>query len=133
MEKKEMTAEQKKRLEDMKAFLEKNADRLNKMTTDEEAFAFFEENGYSFSAEEKEAIKKTAKEGYERELSDEELSKTAGGWSWPFTIVGGFGGGALGLAAALYIPTNPVGWVIGVCGVVGAIGGSISGGLFGDE
>lgn len=132
VEKKELTAEQKKRLEEMGALLEKNADRLNKMTTDEEVFAFFEENGYSFTAEEKETIKKIAKEGYERELSDDELTQAAGGWGWGFSIIGTLGGGGLGLAGALFLSSNPVGWVILTCGAVGAVGGGVAGGIFGE-
>jgi predicted ribosomally synthesized peptide with nif11-like leader len=132
MEKKELTAEQKKRLEEMGALLEKNADRLKKMTTDEEVFAFFEENGYCFTDEEKEIIKKTAKEGYEKELSDDELSQVAGGWGWGFFGIGTVGGGALGLAGSLFLSSNPVGWVILTCGAVGAVGGGIAGGIFGE-
>lgn len=126
---KELSAEQKKSLEEMKALVEMNADRLKAMTTDEEVFAFFEEKGYRFSADEKEAIKKIAKEESERELSDEELSQIAGGWNWFSSVLGTVFGAGAGVAAGILIPTNPVGWVIGVCAGVGALGLGVFGGL----
>lgn len=102
----------------MKSFIEKNADKVKELKTEEEVFAFFEENGYTFTAEEKEAIRKFAEENKDRELSDEELSQAAGGWAWLDSILGSNYGSAFGLVAGLVLTGNPFGWFTIGCMVV---------------
>ena len=64
------------------------------------------------------------------ELSEDELEKIAGGWSWENFISGFTGGAVVGGAfaggVAFLCASNPIGWAVGGALVVGGVlGGGI--------
>ncbi len=102
----------------------------------DEAIAFVEDNGFTFTEAQKEEIRKKtaglATSAKKQELTPDDLEAAAGGWDWTnFFAVGGTGGvvGAiLGAAAVVALASNPVGWVV----AAGAAGGAVAtGGLLG--
>ena len=140
-----LTEEQKANIEKIDAILadEKNRERIKAMTSDDEVFAFFEENGFSFTEEERQQIKAFAEKAAEKyanvELTEEELEQVAGGWSLGWFLKAGLpagtfgvGTGAFGIFCATVGATGPIGWVVGGVCIVAGIGlGVLSG--FADE
>ena len=130
----QLTEEQKERVEKIDALLSdpENQKKLKAMTSVDEVIAFYEENGFSFTEEQKKEIREKSEELAARstdgELTEEELESVAGGWGWgSFFKFGGFGavvGAGIGVLAAGFMLSNPVGW-----GVL--IGGAIGAGIFG--
>ena len=134
----QLTEEQKERIEKLDTLLSdpENRKKIEAMTSPDEAFAFYEENGFVLTEEQKKMIIEKAEELAERskdgELTEEELEAVAGGWSWlGFSVAGGTGavlGAVLGGLVSAFVFSNPVGWVIGlgavvVAGSMGAVGG----------
>ena len=131
----ELTEEQRAYVEKTEALFadEKNQERLKAMTSPDEVFAFFEENGISFTEEQKQetlALAEEMKETFGDELSEEDLAAVAGGWSWKKfkkSVYGAVGGGVTGLilggAIGALVLSNPAGWIAGAGIVVGAVGG----------
>lgn len=132
----ELTAEQMARLEKLKEIFsdEQNQEKVRKMRTAEDVIAFYEENGFSYSEDDKKKIREVFEELKEKnndgELSTDDLEKIVGGWDWGGFISGATGGGLVGgivgggLAALL--GSNPVGWAIGgVLLVGGGLGAAI--------
>lgn len=137
-----LTAEQKELAEKLGRIFsdEENRKKISSMRTAEDVISFYEDNGYSYTEEQKDKIREVfaglAESHPEGELTEEELLKVAGGWSWEGfftgTGVGAVLGGIAGGLAAGLLASNPVGWAIGgalvVAGGVGTVGG-----LFMDE
>ena len=123
-----LTDEQRERAEKLEALLsdEKNLERIKAMTSMDEAFAFYEENGISLTDEQKEEIRKfseeMAKKHADGELSEEELEAVAGGWSWFSFGTGAVFSGILGAVGYAFALTNPVGWVVGTIAAAAVVG-----------
>ena len=105
----QLTEEQRDRVERIDELLAdpENQERIKGMTSADEIIAFFEENGFSFTEEQKQELRSLSKVVAERcedgELSEEDLEAIAGGWSW--SLFGqGFAITGLGLLAAGGIP-----------------------------
>lgn len=126
----ELTAEEQARVEKVKALLsdEQNKEKIKAMRTADEVIAFYEENGFTYSEDEKQKIRKTFDELKEKnpegELTEEALENVAGGWDWGSFISGITGGGAIGAlmagGTAALLGSNPIGWAIGGALLLGA-------------
>ena len=137
----QLTEEQRERIEKLDTILSdpENQKKISAMTSPDEAFAFYEENGFVLTEEQKKMIIEKAEELAERskdgELTEDELEAVAGGWSWTgfaeCGIFGGIMGGLAGFFAAGLIASNPVGWAIGIGALVLGGGAAVTGGLIG--
>ena len=117
-----LTKEQKSRVEKVRKLLadEQNQEKLKAMRTADEVIAFYEENGFTYSNDDKQKIREAFDElikmNPEGELTEEELATIAGGWDWGNFGLGFGAGGAFGAmiagGAAFLIGSNPVGWAI---------------------
>ena len=127
----ELTAEQKAGLEKIEELLadENNWEKFRAMQTAEEVIAFYEENGFTYTEDEKKKICEVFEELKEKisqgELSEEELEMAAGGWDWGYFAAGASGGAFIGgLFAggmAFICASNPIGWAVGGALVVGGV------------
>ena len=130
----QLTEEQRDKVERIDELLAdpENQKKISAMTSVDEVIAFYEENGFSFTEEQKKEIREKSEELAARstddELTEEELENVAGGWGWGSFFKFGGAGGALGacvgVLAAGFMASNPIGWGI-------LIGGAIGAGIFG--
>lgn len=133
----ELTAGQTARVEKVRDLLadEQNQEKIKAMRTADEVIAFYEENGFKYSDDEKQKIREVfeelKKKSPEDELTEEELEGIAGGWNWGDFGLGFGAGGTFGAmfagGAAFLIGSNPVGWAIGGALALGAGVGSFFG------
>ena len=131
-----LTDEERAHVEKLEAIFadEKNQEKMKTITDIDEIMAFYEENGFSYTEEQKEEVRRVVAEISARsgdvELTEDELEDVAGGWSWKKfkkSVYGAVGGGVTGLilggAIGALVLSSPAGWIAGAGIVVGAVGG----------
>lgn len=112
-----LTDEERAHVEKLEAIFadEKNQEKMKTITDIDEIMAFYEENGFSYTEEQKEEVRRVVAEISARsgdvELTEDELEDVAGGWSWK-SFFGGVGGGTMvgSIAGLCLAASNPVGW-----------------------